>query len=646
MAKPRTYTDVKQLIGRRLRHAFDLEQRAEGVSDESRTIRLAITSDTPIYHGFGYLVLDHSPESIVLDRVRAAAAPLLENHDRALRLGRLSAPETDGHVLRLDARFSRRPYAEEIFGEVKDDLAAGQPTPTSGGFVVYEVDDKPESVIDGLPVYRSRRWELFEGSVVSIAADIIVGFDRSMDDDDEAAEEDERERRSEVCKECEGASCDVCNPPGERQQESSAEERTNNQTIEVITTMDKMKEFEELGRFLGMEQMAREYFAGGKTIEEFQRDAHAKLVDESARNLVSADVDLSKKERRQYSIARAILQFSEGTFDGLEREVHDELEKQLPENYKRRGGVLVATRYGGRKVEERAGLDSGTSTKGAEVKFVEPGEFIDLLRNAMKVAALGARMLSGLRGPVTFPRQTGAATAVWVGENSGSDVSESNATLGTKTLSPKTLQGTTSFSRQLLAQAVIDTENFVRTDLAQVHALSIDAAAIAGTGSSNQPTGILNTSGVSLVAIGTNGGNPTYDHMVDLETAIGEANGLIGDPAYLTTPGIKGRLKKTQEFSSSNGLAVWRGGEVNGYRAEASQQVPSTLTKGTSSGNCHAAILGIWEQLLVGEWGALELIVDPFRLKKQGMIEVTSFQMVDILARIAECFAVIKDALK
>ncbi|HEX7955675.1 MAG TPA: hypothetical protein VF508_01965, partial [Pyrinomonadaceae bacterium] len=131
MAKSKTFTDVKQLIGQRQVRAFTLVQRAEGVDDESRTVPLAITSDEPIFHGFGYLVLDHSPASIVLDRVRAAAPPLLENHDRTLRLGRLSAPETDGKVLRVTARFSRRPYASEIFDEVKDDLAAGQPPCTS-----------------------------------------------------------------------------------------------------------------------------------------------------------------------------------------------------------------------------------------------------------------------------------------------------------------------------------------------------------------------------------------------------------------------------------------------------------------------------------------------------------------------------------
>ena len=59
----------------------------------------------------------------------------------------------------------------------------------------------------------------------------------------------------------------------------------------------------------------------------------------------------------------------------------------------------------------------------------------------------------------------------------------------------------------------------------------------------------------------------------------------------------------------------------------------------------HAIVFGHWAQLLIGEWGAMEIIVDPFRLKKQGMIEITSFQMADVDKRYAQSFCVISDAL-
>jgi hypothetical protein len=74
---------------------------------------------------------------------------------------------------------------------------------------------------------------------------------------------------------------------------------------------------------------------------------------------------------------------------------------------------------------------------------------------------------------------------------------------------------------------------------------------------------------------------------------------------------------------------------MNGYRAEASNNVSKVLGAGT---NEHGIVFGVWDQLLIGEWGALELITDPYRLKKQGMIEVTSYQLIDIAARYGAAF--------
>lgn len=355
--------------------------------------------------------------------------------------------------------------------------------------------------------------------------------------------------------------------------------------------------------------------------------------------------DISPKERRPYSIARAILSQDEKTRvdAGYELEVHQELTRNL--GGRKPQGIYVSTLLG-TGAPQAAGLDSATTTKGAEVVYTEPGSFIELLRKRAMVARLGATMFPGLQGDVSFPKQTGAGTASWVPENPGSDVGESNLTLGTVTLTPHTLQSTTSYSRQLLAQANIDVESLVRADLAAIHALAIDLASINGSG--DAPTGILQTNGIGDVALGVNGDVPTFEDIVDLETEITADDADIGTMAYLTTAAMRGLLKKTEMFDGTNGMPIWTGGvdtgEMNGYRAAASNQVPSTLTKASSGAVCHAILFGVWSQLLIGEWGALDLVVDPYALKKQGMIEVTSFQLVDVTLRYAEAFAAIQDA--
>lgn len=398
----------------------------------------------------------------------------------------------------------------------------------------------------------------------------------------------------------------------------------NNSAVEIMElaashniSMDKVTAWVKEGK--SIEQVSREILDSKRTAPIPQPAAERAVV-------------MTEKEKKQYSIANAIRVAADsaegrGDFSCFEREVSDEIAKKLPSNYSRKGGFFVPL---------AAGLDSGTGTAGAELKFTQAGELIDLLRNASVVVRKGARVINGLNGPVTFPKQSGAGTASWVAENPGSDVADSNLTLGTVALAPKTLQSSTSYSRQLLAQSVVSIEGMVRQDLAAIHALAWDLAALHGTGNNNQPTGIYAASGVNAKAMG---GVPTFGKLVDMITEVLKDNALIGSLGWVTTPGMAGKLAQTVKASGTDSTMIWTGplseGILNGYVAEASNQVSSTLGGGS---NEHGIIFGNWNDLLIGMWGAMELVVDPYRLKKQGMIEVTSFQMVDIALRHAESF--------
>lgn len=355
---------------------------------------------------------------------------------------------------------------------------------------------------------------------------------------------------------------------------------------------------------------------------------------------------MTEKEKRDYSMARAILSMADPNYSAdMERKVSDSIAKDLGRPPK---GMYIPTR--GLARPTMSGLDTKTNAAGKYTVATEIRDLIELFRNRTKLLQLGAQMLSGLQGNIAFPRQLTGSTGSWVAENPGSDVTQSDATFGQLNLTPKTYQSTTAFSRQLLAQSTIDVENFVRNDLAIAHALAVDLAGINGSGSSNQPLGLLKTSGIGSVAVGTNGGAPTYELIVDLETAVADANADEANMAYLTTPVMRGKLKKTTILSNTVGRPVWDQsanapgiGDVIGYPGYVSKQVPSTLVKGSSS-DCHAIIFAYWPTVLIGEWGVIDLVVDPYALKKQGLIEVTSFQMVDVGVRQPAQIAAIQDA--
>jgi hypothetical protein len=139
--------------------------------------------------------------------------------------------------------------------------------------------------------------------------------------------------------------------------------------------------------------------------------------------------------------------------------------------------------------------------------------------------------------------------------------------------------------------------------------------------------------------------------MVDLESAVSIANGDVGSMAYLTNAKVRGKLRKTQEFASTNGKAVWttgreRGiGEVLGYDAVVTNAVPSNLDKGTSTGVCSAIAYGNWAEMMIGMWGGLDVMLDPYAGATAGTKRVIALQDVDVAVRHAASFAVMKDAL-
>jgi HK97 family phage major capsid protein len=298
-------------------------------------------------------------------------------------------------------------------------------------------------------------------------------------------------------------------------------------------------------------------------------------------------------------------------------------------------------------------LTVGTPTAGGNLVATDllAASFIDLLRNRMMVKAMGATVLTGLVGNVEIPKQTGAATVSWVAENASG--SESQQTVGQVALSPKSVTGFTDFARLLMLQSTPAIEAIVRADLAAIVALAIDQAAIHGTGASNQPLGIANQGGIGSVVGGANGAAPTWDNIVDLEGSVANANADMGRLGYLTNSKVRAKLKKTQRFAGTNGEPIWSVDQVgqagmgvmNGNPAGVSNQVRSDLTKGTSSGVCSAIFYGNWADLLIGEWRALDVLVDPYTGATAGTVRVVVFQTVDIAVRQAASFAAMLDAL-
>jgi HK97 family phage major capsid protein len=353
-------------------------------------------------------------------------------------------------------------------------------------------------------------------------------------------------------------------------------------------------------------------------------------------------IGMSPTDLRRYSLVRALRAAMNGDWRGaeFEREASQAVAQRLgrdPQSFFIPYDWMAAS---GRD------LVVGTPTAGGNLVATDlmSQSFIELLRNKMIVRAAGATVLAGLVGDVAIPRQTGGATAYWVAESGAP--TESQQTVDQVALTPKTVGAFTDISRKLLKQSSIDVEMFVRNDLATVLALAIDLAALHGSGASNQPTGIASTSGIGSVVGGTNGLAPAWSHIVDLESEVAIDNADVGALAYITNPKVRGVLKQTEKASGTAQFVWERGSQpLNGYPAFVTNQVASNLDKGTSVGVCSAIFYGNWADLLIGMWGGLDVLVDPYTGGTAGTVRVIELQDVDIAVRHAQSFAAMLDAL-
>ena len=186
-------------------------------------------------------------------------------------------------------------------------------------------------------------------------------------------------------------------------------------------------------------------------------------------------------------------------------------------------------------------------------------------------------------------------------------------------MSPRTIGAMTDISRKLLIQSSLDVEQLVRNSLASSVALEIDRAALYGLGSSSEPLGLHNVTGIATENVGNN--DPSFADVVNMESDISVGNALTGSLAYVTRANIAGAMKvKTKD--SGSGRFVNEDGVVNGYPLYVSNQI--------EAGDIY---FGNWSELILGYWSGLDLQVDPYTGGASGNVRVRVLQDVDVAVK-------------
>ncbi len=569
------------------------------LDEENRTVRIGVSSEEPVERSFGMEVLGHSEGDINMEFIASGRAPLLLDHDMTKQIGVIEEFKLDETAKRTTAvvRFGKSELAREVYEDVKDGIRMNIS-------VGYRVDKLSRMDKDDETYYKAQ-WTPMEVSSVSVPADQsrLVGVGRSKD----------KQTLNTKVKIMEN----------EKQEINLDEVRTQSVDEARKEFQKNSKEIIDLGARHNKRDLANQAIKDGASVEEFR----GLLLENISNNTpleTPSEIGMTEKEVREFSLVRAINALANPTDRRAQEAAAFEFEcsnEAARQQGKSAQGIMMPSDM----LRSWVKRDLNTSDDASLVaQDYRGGDFIDVLRNKSSVMQAGATMLRGLQGNVVIPKKTAASSAAWIATEGGNS-GESEFTVGSVTMSPKVIGGHTEMTRLMLQQSSLDVENLVRNDLSEAIATAIDLGALAGTGSSGQPTGVSATSGINTTTFAA--AVPTFAELVAMESAVSADNALQGNLRYIAKPSDWGNLKTVDKASNFGQMIVGNDGQINGYDVIRSNQV--------TAGDYY---FGNFADLLIGLYGSLDITVDPYTHSKSGTIRVVALQTCDVAVRHAVSF--------
>lgn len=652
-----------------------LKLAVEPPTEGKTTYRFSCASEEPCDQWWGKEILSHDPACVDLSRVQGMAFVWAHCEDPTVGSRPL------GKVVSWEIGGDRRSYCEvewddhETAQSFKQSVDNGIISNVSIKYMIHEAVERDDCIV-------CTRWCPIHVSLVSDPADATVGVGRSLE---AAIASPEPEKETEITinigmpgeSEEEGeeislnSPLDLAGKPAYKSMMETNAETPGGTMAEIDMNevrsqeRERQKSIRAMGQNWGQKlgprfgELAETLIDSDQSVEE-ARNVFALEVERGFKQTPLAGVSnptqprdylagFGEKEDREYSFLRLLRSMTpafpeEYGKSCFEREVSQQIAQQI-------GGdpnvirlpTRNMTRYGQRDIQQVGSATLGGNMVGTDYR---PDLWIEALRNTAVVFQLGAKFITGLKGNVAFPKETGVSSASWINENDPAP--ETNYTVGQLSLTPKTIAAYTTLTRTLMLQASPDAEMVARDNLLKAIALKIDSTALYGSGLAPEPKGIVNYSGIKTLttALGNDGGYLTYAALVELFGAIEAANANINGLKWLINSKTMARLMVTPVQSSGvEGNFIIKDGASSmvGLPFMVSNQCRSTLTKGNGTG-LSELYLGDWSQLYVGEWEGLSINVNyNGKTFQTGGAEIVAFQTLDMNVAHEESFAAITE---
>ena len=549
--------------------------------------------------------------------------------------GATFARALDGAALTRDARGRALTGDRAAFQRALQQLPGAVPA-------AERADDAPT-------IYRVVDWEPLENSLVTVPADNTVGVGRaraaatpSIQPAAPAAPQQEKATMADpTIAAAAGPAADHADNGNAHNTRAAgggmpAQPRQGPSAMELERA--RVRGIENLCKANKIDDAIKDHWIGtGLSLDEISEDL-LNILEERGKNnpQVPTKLGLTQDETRRFSLFRAIQAVAEKNWSnaGFELECSREIAKRLGRNNVDPNRFFVPFEVQEREVpvprqklrHEQRDLTVASASGGGYLVGTQNMSFIEVLRNRSVAYRMGARRLPGLEGNITIPRHTGAATAVWLA-NEASTITESAQTFGQLALSPKTVGAYTEISRQLMLQSSPAAEGIVTGDLGAVCAIAYDLAVLSGSGSGGQPTGITNTAGIGSVT----GTSIAYAGILEFQTDVAGANVMPAAGGYVTTPAVAALLMQRVKFTST-ASPLWEGnvwdGSMAGFQSMTSLQMAAATM-----------LFGDWSQVIVGEWGTLEIEVNPYANFQAAITGIRAIVSMDCGLRYAGAFS-------
>ncbi|MBT9158848.1 MAG: hypothetical protein DDT26_00096 [Dehalococcoidia bacterium] len=615
-------------------------EATEGQID-NREFSLTFSSELPVvrYDWWEderyYEILDHSPGAADFSRVDGGVAPLLWNHDPGDMRGRVLSAVIANERGAAVVKFSRSPAGEQLRQDVEDGIINA----VSFGYEITEA--RRGEILNGTPVIRATKWRVLEVSLVSMPADPTVGVRRELP-------------KVPVLVRGWPEPAKPITKGGSMPEEPKGPETSAPDEAALRKQVDKLRQ-DEIGRMRSIENLCKQHnmpsdlrdklLEEGTSLEKAREIVLDKLQGRDTRPVAAPanPLGLSPQESRAYSILRAVQAAVENDWSaaGFERECHNEIAKRIG---KTSNGVFVPIRDITFNPLQRATYNTQTPAEGGALveTVLDSGRFIDVLRNSLSVVQAGATYLTGLQGNLDIPRQSSTSVPYWITE--GQEIPQSEATFGTIQLRPRTVGIRSAMTRQMMLQNTRDVELIARRDILSTLGVEIDRVALRG-GAPGEPTGVIGRQGTLSFPLGTNGAALSWQHIVRLWSEIASNNAETAEITYLINAATAGRLMTTTKDAGSGIYILDERMRLTGYPVVVSNQLRRNLTKGTGTG-LSEMVAGVFSNLLIGEWGVLELLPNPYGAGyASGAVELRAMFTLDVNVRYPESFCVVNDVV-